>query len=192
MAVSLVKGQNVSLAKEAPGLKNVLVGLGWDPRKTDGTMFDLDASVFLLGADGKVRGEGDFVFYNSKIGAEGAVEHSGDNRTGDGDGDDETIKVKLEGLAADIEKLSFVVTIDQAEARGQAFGQVDKAYIRLVDADNGTEIARYDLSEDASVETAMIFAELYRRDGEWRFKAIGQGYAGGLAKVATDYGVNIG
>lgn len=191
MAVSLSKGGNVSLSKEAPGLKAVRVGLGWDTRVTDGSGFDLDASVFLLNEAGQVRSDADFVFYNNKLGANGAVEHQGDNLTGEGSGDDETVSVNLDTLPADIGKISFAVTIHEAEARRQNFGMVSNAFIRVLNADGGTEIARYDLSEDASTETAMIFGDLYRHGGEWKFKAIGQGFAGGLGPLARSFGVNV-
>ncbi|UYY59291.1 TerD family protein [Sphingomonas sp. S2-65] len=191
MAVSLSKGGNVSLSKEAPGLKGVRVGLGWDTRVTDGSGFDLDASVFLLNEGGKVRSDADFVFYNNKNGGNGSVVHQGDNTTGEGAGDDEVVAVTLDQLPADIQKLSFAVTIHEADGRKQNFGMVSNAYIRVLNADGGTEIARYDLSEDASTETAMIFGELYRHSGEWKFKAIGQGFAGGLGPLAQSFGVNI-
>jgi tellurium resistance protein TerD len=191
MAVSLSKGGNVSLSKEAPGLRGVQVGLGWDTRVTDGQDFDLDASVFLLDAVGRVRSDADFVFYNNRQGAGGAVDHLGDNLTGEGAGDDEVVKVALDRLPADVAKLSFAVTIHEADARRQNFGMVSNAFIRVVNADGGTEIARYDLSEDASTETAMIFGDLYRHNGEWKFKAIGQGFAGGLGPLARSFGVNI-
>lgn len=191
MAVSLSKGSNVSLSKEAPGLTTVNVGLGWDTRATDGSGFDLDASVFILNDGGKVRGDSDFVFYNNKAGADGAVTHQGDNTTGEGDGDDEVVVVNLDKLPADVAKMSFCVTIHDAEARKQNFGMVSNAYIRVVNATGGAEIARYDLSEDASTETAMIFGELYRHGGEWKFKAIGQGFAGGLGPLAKSFGVNM-
>lgn len=191
MAVSLSKGSNVSLSKEAPGLTTVNVGLGWDTRATDGSGFDLDASVFILNDGGKVRSDGDFVFYNNKAGANGAVTHQGDNTTGEGDGDDEVVVVNLDKLPADVAKMSFCVTIHDAEVRKQNFGMVSNAYIRVVNATGGAEIARYDLSEDASTETAMIFGELYRHGGEWKFKAIGQGFAGGLGPLAKSFGVNM-
>lgn len=191
MAVSLSKGGNVSLSKEAPGLTSIVVGLGWDPRATDGQAFDLDGSVFLLGASGKVRSDSDFIFYNNKTSADGSVEHAGDNTTGAGDGDDETVKIDLSRVPADIERVAVCVTIHEAESRGQNFGQVGKAYIRVMNASGGAEIARYDLSEDASTDTAMIFGEVYRHGGDWKFKAVGQGYAGGLAPLARNYGVNV-
>ena len=192
MAVSLQKGGNVSLTKEAPGLTNVIVGLGWDTRATDGADFDLDASVFMLGENGKVLSDDSFIFYNNKKSACGNVEHLGDNKTGAGDGDDEQVKVNLAGLAETAKKLVFAVTIHDAEARKQNFGQVSNAYIRLENAADGKEIARYDLSEDASVETAMLFGEIYRHNAEWKFKAVGQGFAGGLGPMAASMGVNLG
>lgn len=191
MAVSLSKGGNVSLSKEAPGLKTIRVGLGWDTRSTDGAGFDLDASVFLLGDTGKVRSDNDFVFYNNKQGADGSVVHQGDNTTGEGDGDDETVMVMLDKLPADVTKLSFAVTIHEADSRKQNFGMVSNGFIRVLNDDGGSELARYDLSEDASTETAMIFGEVYRNAGEWKFKAIGQGFAGGLAPLAKSFGVNL-
>lgn len=191
MPVSLVKGGNVSLSKEAPGLTAVTVGLGWDTRMTDGQGFDLDASVFLQGDGGRVRSDADFVFYNNRTAANGAVEHKGDNLTGEGTGDDEVVAVALDRLPADVQKLSFAVTIHEADARRQNFGMVSNAFIRVLNAAGGTEIARYDLSEDASTETAMIFGELYRHGGEWKFKAIGQGFAGGLGPLAQSFGVTV-
>ena len=190
MALSLQKGGNLSLSKEAPGLTKILVGLGWDPRATDGAEFDLDASAFLLGATGKIRSEADFIFYNQLKSADGSVEHTGDNRTGAGDGDDEVLKVDLSRVPADVDKIAFTVTIHDAEGRKQNFGQVRNSFIRIVNEANGSEIVRYDLAEDASTETAMIFAELYRNNGEWKFRAVGQGYAGGLRAVANGYGMN--
>ena len=190
MAVSLSKGGNVSLSKEAPGLTAITVGLGWDPRATDGQAFDLDGSVFMLKADSKVRADTDFIFYNNKTSTDGSVVHAGDNTTGQGDGDDETVDIDLSKIPAEIDRLAVCVTIHEAEARKQSFGQVSKAYIRVLNKAGGQEIARYDLSEDASTDTAMIFGELYRNGAEWKFKAVGQGYAGGLAPLARNYGVN--
>ena len=192
MAISLQKGGNVSLSKQAPGLKRIRFGLGWDLRKTDGAAFDLDASAFVLDAGGKVLSDQHFVFYNNPKAPGGAVEHKGDNRTGEGEGDDELIEITLDSMDATAAKVSFVVTIHDADQRKQNFGQVGNAYIRALNAEGDQEIARYDLSEDASTETAMIFGELYRNNDEWKFKAIGQGYAGGLAAVARDFGVNLG
>lgn len=191
MAVSLTKGGNVSLSKAAPGLKGVRVGLGWDTRVTDGSAFDLDASVFLLNEGGRVRSDADFVFYNNRAGADGTVVHQGDNLTGEGSGDDEVVAVTLDQVPADIQRMSFAVTIHDADGRRQNFGMVSNAFIRVINADGGTEIARYDLSEDASTETAMIFGDLYRHNGEWKFKAIGQGFAGGLGPLAQSFGVNV-
>ncbi|CAM3697165.1 TerD family protein [Deinococcus frigens] len=191
MAVSLKKGGNVSLSKEAPGLSAITVGLGWDPRATDGKEFDLDASAFTLKADGKVRADADFIFYNNKTSSDGSVVHNGDNRTGEGEGDDETIDIDLNKVPADIDKIAVSVTIDEAETRGQSFGQVGGAFIRVLNKDGGAEIARYDLSEDYSTETAVIFGEIYRNAGEWKFRAVGQGFAGGLAPLARNFGVNV-
>ncbi|MEO5339475.1 MAG: TerD family protein [Magnetococcus sp. MYC-9] len=192
MAVSLRKGGNVSLSKEVPGLKAVIVGLGWDTRSTDGQAFDLDSSAFILGSLDKVRDDSDFIFYNNKTGAGGAVQHQGDNQTGAGDGDDEKILLNLAGLPVDVHKISITVTIHDAEQRRQNFGQVRNAFIRVCNAEGGAEIARYDLSEDASTETAMIFGEIYRYGIEWKFKAVGQGFAGGLGPLARHFGVNVG
>ncbi len=191
MAISLSKGGNVNLSKEVPGLNKIVVGLGWDARATDGAAFDLDASVFLVKADGKVRTDNDFCFYNNKVVADGAVQHMGDNTTGIGDGDDETVNVELSKITTDIDKVVFAVTIHEADMRKQNFGQVNHAYIRVINAASGQELARYDLSEDASIETAMIFGELYRVDDDWKFRAVGQGFAGGLGALAASYGVNV-
>jgi tellurium resistance protein TerD len=191
VAVSLTKGGNVSLTKEAPGLTAVTVGLGWDARTTDGQAFDLDASAIGCNAAGKAASDSYFVFFNNLKSPDGAIEHTGDNLTGEGDGDDESIKVNLAGMPAEIDKVVFLVSIYDAETRSQSFGQVRNAYIRVLNQAGGTEIARYDLSEDASTETAMVFAELYRNGAEWKFRAIGQGYASGLAGIARDYGVNV-
>lgn len=192
MAVSLSKGGNVSLSKEAPGLTAIVVGLGWDARATDGNDFDLDASVFILGENGKVRSDADFVFYNNAKSADGSVEHTGDNRTGAGEGDDEQVKINLAGVPADVKRLVFAVTIHEADARKQSFGQVQNAFIRVTNQDGGAELTRYDLSEDYSTETALIFGEVYRHNEDWKFKAVGQGFAGGLAALATAHGINLG
>lgn len=192
MAVSLQKGGNVSLTKEAPGLTNVIVGLGWDTRKTDGAAFDLDASVFMLGEDGKVLSDASFIFFNNKKSPCGSVEHMGDNRSGEGEGDDEQVKLNLATMPENAKRIVFAVTIYDAETRKQNFGQVSNAYIRLVNAADNKEIARYDLSEDASVETAMQFGEVYRHNADWKFKAVGQGFAGGLGPLAASMGVNVG
>lgn len=192
MAISLTKGQKVDLTKTNPGLTEVIVGLGWDVNKYDGQHdFDLDGSVFLLGANGLVRTETDFVFYNNPTGADGAVVHSGDNRTGEGDGDDESIEINLSKIPADVEKVAFTVTIHEADARGQNFGQVSNSYIRVVNKVNGEELIRYDLGEDFSIETAVVVGELYRHNGEWKFSAIGSGFSGGLAALAQNYGLSV-
>ncbi|MFG2791141.1 TerD family protein [Streptomyces sp. NPDC048419] len=191
MGVSLGKGGNVSLSKEAPGLSAVLIGLGWDVRTTTGADYDLDASALLLNTSGRVASDQHFVFYNNLRSPDGSVEHTGDNLTGEGEGDDESIKVNLAGVPADIDRIVFPVSIHEAEARGQSFGQVRNAFIRVVNQANSQEIARYDLSEDASTETAMVFGELYRHSGDWKFRAVGQGYASGLAGIASDFGVNV-
>ena len=192
MSVSLQKGGNVSLDKVAPGMTDVLIGLGWDVRATDGAAFDLDASLFMLGDQGKVRSDADFIFYNNLKSACGSVEHQGDNLTGEGEGDDEQVKVLLNQVPADVQKFVLGVTIHDAEARKQNFGQVSNAFIRLVNEQTNEEVARYDLSEDYSTETALLFGELYRHNGEWKFRAVGQGFAGGLRPMAQQYGVNVG
>jgi tellurium resistance protein TerD len=191
MAISLSKGGNVSLTKSAPGLTNILIGLGWDARATDGAAFDLDASAFLLKEDGKVRSDADFIFFNQPASADGSVKHLGDNTTGAGDGDDEVVKVNLVGVPADVDKIAVSVTIHEAEARRQNFGMVSQAFVRVVNEADNAEIVRYDLSEDFSVETALIFGEVYRSSGEWKFRAVGQGFQGGLAAMAKNYGVNV-
>lgn len=191
MGVSLSKGGNVSLTKEAPGLTAVAVGLGWDARTTTGVEFDLDASAIACGTDKRVLSDQHFVFFNNLRSPEGSIEHAGDNTTGEGDGDDEVINVDLPAVPPNVTNIFFPVSIHDADARLQSFGQVTNAYIRVVDLSNGSELARYDLSEDASTETAMLFGELYRHNGEWKFRAVGQGYASGLAGIARDYGVNI-
>jgi tellurium resistance protein TerD len=189
MAISLQKGGNVNLSKEAPSLKKLIIGLGWDPRATDGATFDLDGSAFLLKADGKARGDSDFIFYNNLKSTDGSVTHMGDNTSGVGEGDDEKISIDLGLVPADIEKITIGVTIHDAETRKQNFGMVSKAYIRCLDADGDKELARYDLSEDSSTETAMVFGEIYRAGTEWKFKAVGQGFAGGLAPLARSFGI---
>lgn len=192
MSVSLSKGGNVSLSKEDPNLSRILVGLGWDARATDGAEFDLDASAFLLTDNGRVRADSDFIFYNNLRGGDGAIEHMGDNRTGLGDGDDEELKIDLTRVPPSIQKIAVTVTIHEGDAQRLTFGQVSNAYIRVVNDLTGREISRYDLGEDASSETAIIFGEIYRHNGEWKFRAVGQGYRGGLGPLAKNYGVNIG
>ena len=192
MAISLKKGQKVDLTKTNPGLKNILIGLGWDTNKYDGGKdFDLDSSVFLLGANGKVASDDDFVFYGNLKHKSGAVEHLGDNLTGAGEGDDEQIKIDLSKVPAEVEKIDFTVTIYEAEERKQNFGQVENAFIRVMDATNNKELIRYDLGEDFSIETAVVIGELYRNKGEWKFNAIGSGFSGGLASLGKNYGVNV-
>ncbi len=191
MAVSLQKGGRVSLGKEAPGLRKILIGLGWDANVNTGAEFDLDASVFLLGANGKVANDADFVFYNNLTSADGSVVHSGDNRTGDGDGDDESVRVDLGKISAAIKEIAVVVTIHEAAARRQNFGMVRNAYIRIVNDETGEEIVRYDLEEDYSTETALMFGRLYFKDNEWRFTAAGNGSNEGLAGFCQQFGINI-
>ncbi|WP_067699641.1 TerD family protein [Nocardia jejuensis] len=191
MSVTLAKGGNVSLSKQAPNLTKVAVALGWDVRATTGADFDLDASAMACGSNQRVLSDQHFVFYNNLRSPEGTIEHTGDNLTGEGEGDDEVINVDLAAMPPTITNIFFPVSIYEAEARRQAFGQVRNAYIRVVDQATGSELTRFDLTEDASTETAMVFGELYRHGNEWKFRAIGQGYASGLAGIARDYGVNV-
>ena len=192
MSVSLNKGGNVSLTKEAPGLTAVLVGLGWDARTTSGADFDLDASALMVGTSGKILSDSHFVFFNNLTSPDGSVEHLGDNLTGEGEGDDEEIKVNLVNVPQEVDRVVITVSIYEAESRQQSFGQVRNAYIRVVNQADNAEITRYDLSEDASTETAMIFGELYRNGADWKFRAVGQGYSTGLRGIALDFGVNVG
>lgn len=193
MAVSLKKGQKVDLTKTNPGLKEVVVGLGWDVKRYDGgSDFDLDASVFMLADSGKVPSDAEFIFYGNKKHESGSVEHMGDNLTGAGEGDDEQIKINLATIPANISKIDFTVTIYEAEQRNQNFGQVENAFIRVLNAATGEELIRYDLTEDFSIETAVVVGELYRHGGEWKFNAIGSGFGGGLAALGRNYGVNVG
>ena len=192
MAINLSKGGNINLSKTAPTMSKVDLGLGWNPRATDGKAFDLDAVAFLTGEDGKVRLDGEFIFFNQKVSPCGSVTHNGDNRTGDGDGDDETISVDLSKVPQEVAKIVFAVTIHEGQQNSQNFGMVDKAYIRVINQDaNVEELARFGLSEDGSTEVAMIFGELYRHSGEWKFKAVGQGFSGGLGALAASYGVAV-
>ncbi|MBN1174114.1 MAG: TerD family protein [Micromonosporaceae bacterium] len=191
MGISLSKGGNVSLTKQAPGLSAVTVGLGWDVRTTTGTDFDLDASAIACGTSGKALSDKHFIFFNNLTSPDGAIQHLGDNLTGAGEGDDEQINVALATTPAECDKIAFVVSIYEGTDRGQSFGQVSNAFIRVVNQADGVELARYDLSEDASTETAMVFGELYRKDTEWKFRAVGQGHAVGLSGIARDYGVNV-
>jgi tellurium resistance protein TerD len=191
VSVSLTKGGNVSLTKQAPGLTAVTVGLGWDVRTTTGADFDLDASAIAVGADGKVLSDKHFIFFNNLVSPDGSIKHLGDNTTGAGDGDDEQVSVTLTGVPAECDKIVFLVSIYEATERGHSFGQVSNAFIRVVNQADSVELARYDLSEDASTETAMLFGELYRNGADWKFRAVGQGYATGLAGIASDFGVNV-
>ena len=191
MALSLSKGGNVSLTKNSPGVQKFNVGLGWDARSTDGAEFDLDAFALLVKEDDLVRSDADFVFFNNKNSEADAVVYGGDNRTGEGEGDDETIYVNLEAIPADVAKVVIAVSIYEAEQRNQVFGQVSNAFVRLVDSAKGTEEVRFDLGEDYSTETAVVFAELYRNNGDWKFRAVGQGYSSGMAGIANKYGINV-
>jgi len=192
MPISLQKGQKVSLTKDNPGLKKVLVGLGWDVNQYDtGGAFDLDTAAFLLGDNGKTASSNDFVFYGNLQHTSGSVQHLGDNLTGAGDGDDEQIKIDLSKIPANVSRIAFTVTIYEAEERRQNFGQMNNAFIRIVDESTGEELLRYDLGEDFSIETAIVFGELYKNNNEWKFNAIGSGYQGGLAALCSNYGVDI-
>lgn len=191
MPINLTKGQKVDLTKGNPSLKNIMVGLGWDVNAFDsGADFDLDASVFMVGANGKCPTEKEFIFYGNLTHASEAVQHMGDNLTGEGDGDDEQIKVDLTKIPSNIDKIAFTVTIYDSDVRKQNFGQVSNAYIRIVDEATGTEIIRYDLGEDFSIETAVVVGELYRHNGDWKFNAIGSGFQGGLAALCGHYGID--
>ena len=196
MGLSLKKGGNISLKKAASSsgsraaLTKIMVGLGWDPRVTDGSDFDLDATVFLL-AHGRVRSNSDFIFYNQPRSTCGSVVHQGDNRDGEGDGDDEVVMVELPNVPSDVDKISFCVTIHEGDERRQNFGMVSNAFVRVVNVGDGKEIVRYDLSEDMSMETASVFAELYRYNGEWKFRAVGQGFSGGLEALVNNFGVQL-
>ncbi|WP_372660576.1 TerD family protein [Cohnella sp.] len=190
MSISLSKGQKIDLTKTNPGLTKVVVGLGWDTNKYDGGKdFDLDASIFCLNAAGKAGSEKDFIFYNNTKNANGSVVHTGDNLTGEGDGDDEQVKVNLTAVPPEVEKIAFCITIHEAAERSQNFGQVTNAFVRVVNEDSGAEIIRYDLGEDFSVETAVVVGELYRHGGEWKFNAVGSGYKEGLTGLVKDYGL---
>jgi tellurium resistance protein TerD len=192
MAISLKKGQKVDLTKTNPGLNNVIVGLGWDTNKYDGgAAFDLDAAAFLVGANGKVSSDNDFIFYNNPKDSAGSVSHLGDNKTGEGEGDDEQIKIELSKVPASVDKINFTVTIHEAMERSQNFGQVSNAFIRILNETSNEELIRYDLSEDYSVETAVVVAELYRNNGEWKFSAVGSGFEGGLNALCKNFGINV-
>jgi tellurium resistance protein TerD len=192
MPINLTKGQKVDLTKGNPGLKKLLVGLGWDVNVYDsGAAFDLDASAFLLGENGKTPSEKEFVFYGNLKHPSGGVIHLGDNLTGEGEGDDEQIKVELDKVPANISKIAFTVTIYDAEGRGQNFGQVSNSFIRIVNEETNEELIRYDLGEDFSIETAIVVGELYRHNGEWKFNAVGSGFQGGLAAICNHYGIEV-
>lgn len=188
MSINLSKGERINLSKEAPSLKNAGIGLGWDVNVTDtGSAFDLDASIFMLGANGQIVNEKYFVFYNNVESPDGSVKHEGDNKTGEGTGDDELIQINLTKVDASVQEILFVVTIHEAEQRKQNFGQVRNSYIRIFDNSNEKQIAKYELEEDSSTETAIEFGKLYRKDGEWRFQAVGTGYKSGLQSFVEKY-----
>ena len=192
MAIQLSKGQRIDLTKNDPGIKKIIIGLGWDVKQFDsGQDYDIDASVFLLGANGKCRNELDFIFYNNLQSPDGSVVHTGDNRTGEGDGDDEQIKVDLSRVPADVDRIAITVTIHDAEARRQNFGQIANSFVRLVNEETNNEVLKFDLGEDFSIETAVVFCELYRSGQDWKFNAIGSGYQGGLAALVNAYGLNV-
>ncbi|WDV45600.1 TerD family protein [Clostridiaceae bacterium M8S5] len=192
MSINLSKGQKIDLTKSNPGLKKVIVGLGWDTNQYDGGHdFDLDASAFLVGVNGKVNNDLDFIFYNNLTHSSGGVIHTGDNRTGEGDGDDEQIIIDFPAIPSEIDKIAITVTIHDAVARSQNFGQVSNAFVRIVNEETGEEVLRYDLTEDFSIETALVFCELYRHDGEWKFSAVGSGFQGGLASLCQSYGLSV-
>ena len=192
MAITLSKGQKVSLTKGNPGLKHIVVGLGWDTNKYDGGFdFDLDSAAFLLDENGKVNADTDFVFYNNLKHSSGAVEHLGDNLTGEGDGDDEQVKVDLSLVPQNISKIAFTVTIHESLERRQNFGQVSNSYVRVIDEDTNQELLNYELGEDFSIETAIVVCEIYRHNGEWKFNALGSGFEGGLEALCKNFGVNI-
>lgn len=192
MGINLVKGQKIDLTKGNPGLKKVIIGLGWDTNKyTGGFSFDLDASVFLVGQNGRTNHDEDFIFYNNLKSRNEAVIHTGDNRTGEGDGDDEQITLEFSKMPQDVEKMAVTVTIHEALSRGQNFGQVSNAYVRVINEETREEVLRYDLGEDFSVETAIVVCEIYRNNSEWKFSAIGSGFQGGLESLCTNYGLDV-
>ena len=192
MAITLSKGQKVSLTKGNPGLKNIVVGLGWDTNKYDGGFdFDLDSAAFLLGENDKVNSDSDFIFYNNLKHSSGAVQHLGDNLTGEGDGDDEQVKLDLSLVPQNVNKIAFTVTIHEAQERRQNFGQVNNSYVRVVNADTNQELLKYELGEDFSIETAVVVCEIYKNNGEWKFNALGSGFEGGLEALCKNFGVNV-
>lgn len=192
MSINLSKGQRIDLTKTNPGLTKVIIGLGWDTNQYDGGQdFDLDASAFLADLNGKVVNDEDFIFYNNLVHPSGSVEHTGDNRTGEGDGDDEQVKIDFSKVPSHVHKIAITVTIHDAGQRNQNFGQVSNAFARVVDEETGREILRFDLGEDFSVETAVVICELYRHNGEWKFNAVGSGFAGGLAALCRNFGLTV-
>lgn len=192
MSINLKKGQKINLTKDNPGLNKVIIGLGWDTNKySGGEGFDLDASAFLVDSNGKVNDDLNFIFYNNLQDPSGAVVHTGDNRTGDGDGDDEQIIIDFSKITSDVDKIAITVTIHEAQQRGQNFGQVSNAFVRIVNEETDVEVLRYDLSEDFSIETALVFCELYRNNGDWKFSAIGSGFSGGLESLCKNYGLEV-
>ena len=192
MAINLVKGQKIDLTKGNPSLKKVIIGLGWDTNKYSGGFdFDLDASVFLVGSNGRTNHDEDFIFYNNLKSRNEAVIHTGDNRTGEGDGDDEQILLEFAKMPVDVDKMAITVTIHEALERGQNFGQVSNAYVRVVNADTNEEVLHYDLGEDFSIETAIVVCEIYRNGGEWKFSAVGSGFQGGLGALCKNYGLDV-
>lgn len=192
MAISLVKGQKIDLTKGNPSLKKVIIGLGWDTnRYSGGYDFDLDASVFLVGSNGRTNHDEDFIFYNNLKSRNEAVIHTGDNRTGEGDGDDEQILLEFAKMPVDVDKMAVTVTIHEALERGQNFGQVSNAYVRVINEDTNEEVLRYDLGEDFSIETAIVVCEIYRSGSDWKFSAVGSGFQGGLASLCNNYGLDV-
>lgn len=192
MSINLTKGQKVDLTKGNAGLKTMMIGLGWDTNKYDGGFdFDLDAAAFLVGANGKVPSQEEFVFYGNLMHKSGSVEHMGDNLTGEGDGDDEQIKVDLTKIPTNVDKVVFTVTIYDSDVRKQNFGQISNAYIRIVNESNNQELIRYDLGEDFSIETAVVVGEIYRHGAEWKFNAVGSGFQGGLAALCANFGIDV-
>ncbi len=192
MAITLVKGQKIDLTKGNPGLKKAMIGLGWDTNKySGGAEFDLDASIFLVGSNGRVNHDEDFIFYNNLVSRNEAVIHTGDNRTGEGEGDDEQLIVEFDKIPQDVDRIAVAVTIYEAEDRRQNFGQVSNAFVRVVNDETNEELLRYDLGEDFSVETALVICELYRHNGEWKFSAVGSGFSGGLAALCRNYGLDV-
>lgn len=190
MAVCLTKGANVSLSKEVPGLKKIVIGCGWDA-SSFGKDVDVDVSLILCNAENRVISDNDFIYFNNKTSKDGAVVHGGDSLTGEGSGDDESINVNLDIISKEIVKIPVIVTIYDAKNRNQNFGGINNAYIRIINGEDNKEIARYDLTEDYGTETSVIFGEVYLNNSNWKFKAVGQGSSEGLGQIAASYGVNI-